>query len=354
LRETNPLIHDLNFILEQTSSLWEALRNQRLFITGGTGFFGCWLLESFIHANTQLNLNAHATILTRNIDAFSNQYPHLFHHPFLKFIEGDVRHFTFPQNHFSHIIHAATQASATLNQTNPALMLDTIIQGTLHTLEFARHCGASCFLLTSSGAIYGKQPSHISHLPEDYLVCHQPNDPLSAYALGKRTAEHLCNLYAHQFGLNTKIARCFAFVGPYLPLNLHYAIGNFIRDGLQGGPILVNSDGTSFRSYLYAADLVVWLWTILFRGKINCLYNVGSGMAITIAELASLIAHTFDTPAAVKIIKTPSNQDPDRYVPSIKRIQQELGLTQRIGLSAAIKSTIRWHALKLLSKNPSM
>ena len=162
----NVLSQDLDYILENTRPLWEALRDQRLFITGGTGFFGCWLLESFLWANTMLKLNASAVVLTRNIAQFAKKCPHLLGDPVLDFLEGDVADFSFPQGLFSHVIHAATQASVSLNKNNPDLMLSTIIEGTKHTLEFARQSGAKQFLFTSSGAIYGKQPSHISAIHE--------------------------------------------------------------------------------------------------------------------------------------------------------------------------------------------
>src|SRR3990167_11379113 len=129
----HPLANDLDYILKHTAPLWERWRNQHIFITGGTGFFGCWLLESFIWANEKLNLNAKAVVLTRNFAAFSEKCSHLALHPAIHFIEGDIRNFTYPEGQFSHIIHAATDAIASLNQTNPLLVFDTISKGTQHT-----------------------------------------------------------------------------------------------------------------------------------------------------------------------------------------------------------------------------
>jgi dTDP-glucose 4,6-dehydratase len=149
------------------------------------------------------------------------------------------------------------------------------------------------------------------------------------------------------YGIQTKIARCFAFVGPYLPLNIHYAIGNFIRDGLQGGPIDIKGDGTPYRSYLYAADMAIWLWTILFRGEFNHPYNVGSEKDITIAALANEIAGHFN-PELLILIKgnTRSNQLPERYIPSNHKIIQELGVQQIVDLKDSIKRTIRFERQK--------
>src|ERR687892_1968873 len=207
----NPLAADLNHVLNYTRHLWDELRGSRIFITGGTGFFGCWLLESFIWANDQLNLDARIAILSRSPDSFRMKASHLFGHKTVSVIEGDVRTFDFPNGEFTHIIHAATEASAKLNDKNPLLMLDTIVEGTRHTLDFAVACKAKKFLLTSSGAVYGKQPSDMTHISEDYIGAPDPLARVSSYGEGKRVAEHLCALYANS-SLETKIARCFAFV----------------------------------------------------------------------------------------------------------------------------------------------
>ena len=336
---------DLDHILNHTSHLWKEVQGQSIFLTGGTGFFGCWLLESLVWANDQLHLGARATVLTRNPEAFAAKAPHLANHAAVRLLQGDVRTFQFPAGEFRFVVHAATEASAKLNQENPLLMFGTVVDGTRRTLEFARTHGTRQFLLTSSGAVYGKQPPGMTHISEDYLGAPDPMDPDAAYGEGKRAAEILCRLYADQFGLEAKIARCFAFVGPHLPLDAHYAIGNFIRDALQGGPIRVNGDGSPLRSYLYAADLAVWLWVILFKGQPCRPYNVGSDRSINIADLARLVGRMVNPDIQVAIArKADASLPPQRYVPSVERARNELELESRIPLEEATRRTARWQA----------
>ncbi len=339
----NPLAADLDHVLEHTRELWEELRSGRIFITGGTGFFGCWLLESFAWANDRLGLNASAHILTRNFDAFKKKAPHLAAHPSILFHSGDICSFDFPPGSFSHIIHAATESSARLSAQSPLNLFDSIVSGTRHTLDFARECGAGKFLLTSSGAVYGRQPSGMTHIPEEYLGAPDSTLPSSAYGEGKRAAEILCALYSKRYGFETKIARCFAFVGPYLPLDAHFAIGNFIRDGLNGGPIVVLGDGTPRRSYLYASDLAIWLWTILFKGVSCRPYNVGSDESLSIEEMAHRVADQFSTKIEIEIHGKPSNTvEVIRYVPDASRSKNELGLSLLVPLPLAIGKTIQF------------
>jgi len=337
----NPLAKDLDCVLDHTRELWEELRGERLFITGGTGFFGCWLLESLLWAQERLHLGVEAVVLTRNPDAFRAKAPPLAGHPAVTLRPGDVRSFEFPAGTFSHVIHAATDSSARLNDENPLLMLDTIVEGTRRTLDFAVACGAGKLLLTSSGAVYGRQPPELAHIPEDYPGAPDPLDPRSAYGEGKRLAEHLCALVARESKLETKIARCFAFVGPYLPLDFHYAIGNFIRDGLRGGPIVVQGDGTPHRSYLYAADLAIWLWTILFRGQSCRPYNVGSAQGMTIVEVAHMVADAFAPRLEVMVVRAADpHRATERYVPATTRAQTELRLQPLVALKEGIARTV--------------
>ena len=340
----NFLANDLEHILNHTQDIWENFRDSRIFITGGTGFFGCWLLESFAWANYKLQLNAEAVILTRNKEGFLNKAPHLASNPAIKFHTGDVRDFKFPEYAFSHIIHAATDTSWKLKKENPLLLYNSIYEGTKRVLEFAVHCKAKNLLFISSGAVYGKQPYSVAHISEEYNGSPSTVDLGSAYGIGKRSAEHLCLLYSKKFGISIKIARCFSFIGPYLPLDGNYAIGNFIANGLSEEQIEVKGDGTPFRSYLYAADLAIWLWIILIKGKSCHPYNVGSGNEITITELATTIAKCFNSRQGIKISKlSKKNIEIERYVPAIDRAQKELGLKEYIALIDSIKRTIKWH-----------
>jgi dTDP-glucose 4,6-dehydratase len=269
--------------------------------------------------------------------------PHLAGQRALAFHAGDVTSFEFPQGSFSHVIHAATAASAILNTDAPLVMVDTIVTGTRRTLDFARNAGAKKFLLTSSGAVYGKQPADLVHVPEEYTGGPDPLDPASAYGEGKRLAEHLCCLYAQCYGIEAKISRGFAFVGPYLPLDVHFAIGNFIRDAIAGDPIAVGGDGTPLRSYLYAADLALWLWRILFRGKSCRAYNTGSDVEISIAELAKTVAGTLSPGGEVRIARPASGGPRQIYVPDARRARDELGLEIHVPLEEALRRTGRWH-----------
>jgi dTDP-glucose 4,6-dehydratase len=332
---------DLDHILAHTQGLWDELRGQRLFVTGGTGFFGCWLLESLAWANDKLALNASAVVLTRRPEAFAAKAPHLAARADLRFVRGDVRDFQFPDGNFSYVLHAGTTSSAPVE---PEEMFATIVDGTHRVLEFAATHGTRKLLFVSSGAVYGRQPSNLARVPEDYSGAPDPLDPASAYGEGKRATELLCSLASRKHGFEAKIARCFAFVGPHLPLDAHFAIGNFIRDALRGGPIQVRGDGSPLRSYLYAADLAVWLWTILFRGRPAQAYNVGSEEAVTIAEVAQAVRDGFTPPPPIQIAQTSAPAQPaSRYVPATQKARAELDLCETMDLSEAIRRTVSWH-----------
>ena len=147
---------DFDLILEHTEELWKGLRNERLFITGGTGFFGRWILESLIRANDRLGVRTAAVVLTRDPAAFRHDAPELAANAAVTLHSGDLARFSFPDGEFSHVLHMGTTSSlATFNNEEPLAKFENIVHGTQRTLDFAVHCRARKFLLTSSGAVYG-------------------------------------------------------------------------------------------------------------------------------------------------------------------------------------------------------
>jgi len=334
---------DLDQVLDQTRGVWEELRGARLFVTGGTGFFGSWLLESMVHAELALGLGLRAVVLTRDPESFRARRPALAASTLLSFTAGDIRDFSFPAGNFSHVIHAATDTSAALNAGRADEMRDVIVSGMKRVLDFTSTCGAQRLLLASSGAVYGRQRPETTHLAEDDDALFTTSGPSSAYAEGKREAERLCREAAGRRGLQPVIARGFAFLGPHLPLDAQYAAGNFVRDALRGGPIQVCGDGSPYRSYLYASDLAAWLWTILVRGASGRAYNVGSERRVTVAELAQTVAAVLSPGVDVRIAKLPApNVAPEQYVPSTRRAREELGLREIVSLEEAIRRTGAW------------
>jgi len=284
------------------------------------------------------------TVLSRSPESFLAQYPEFFGQPWLRFHRGDIlQPSTFPSNPtFTHVLHAAAESTF-----GPRLgMLERytqIVDGTRHLLDYAIAHNIPRFLLASSGGVYGPQPQDMEQIPEQYSGMPDPLNAQHAYSVAKRCAEHLCALYEDRHGLQTIIARCFTFVGRDLPLDVHFAIGNFIRDALTASEITVGGDGTPVRSYMDQRDLAHWLTAILERGSAGQAYNVGSDAPITIRDLANLVRDTLSPGKPVRIAGSPSAQNfRNRYVPSITKARTELGLQLNFTLEQSVRETARY------------
>ena len=321
------------------------LNSSSLFVTGGTGFFGRSLLRRIIEVSHQIPLLPEAvTVLTRNPEEFLNQYPEFTNLNWLRLIRGDVlnslKNVDRLDENYSHIIHAA--ADSTAGPQMPLLeRYDQIVSGTRNVLNFALKVNAKKFLLISSGGVYGAQPVEMNSFPETFLGMPDPLNAINTYSVAKRMAEHLCALYANSYDLNIVVARCFAFVGPDLPLNAHFAIGNFIRDALNHSPIVVNGNGSPLRSYLYQADLADWLLALVEHGAAGQAYNVGSDEVISILDLAYLVKRTLSPNIDIVVKGANSSEElvRNRYVPDIHKIKDELSVRISVSLKRAIELT---------------
>jgi dTDP-glucose 4,6-dehydratase len=319
----------------------DAIRGERIFVTGATGFIGSWLLESLAYANDCLAASIEIVVLTRNPAFFAERLPHLASRNDIQLLRGDVRTFDQPAGRFGYVIHGATDSRASVQQADRRDLVGTIVDGTSRVIRMAEMAAARHVLFLSSGAVYGPQPEGLERIPETYLGGPDPTSNAASYAEAKRMAEHLCTL-ASSPTMGIRLARIFALVGPRLPLDGHFAVGNFLRDAASRRTIEVQGDGTPHRSYLHAADLTVWLLKILVSGTPGRPYNVGSPYGMSLSDVAGAIARLAGMPGNVHIAREPTAGPPHRYVPDVTRAREELGLDVWLGLEQSLVRSLDW------------
>jgi nucleoside-diphosphate-sugar epimerase len=309
-----------------------------LLIIGGSGFFGKSILDMFQRGNlARWNIDK-VIAMSRNAKRLKIETPELVQGN-VELLELDITTTNFlPEADY--VIHAAASTDARNYVTAGEKERKNIQAGTLNYCRLAKNNKKNTkTLYVSSGAVYGAQSPEIKHIEETYQF-RGPNDIPEGkrdYAVAKRDSEELIKQMGDE-GFSVSIARCFAFIGPWLPLNQHFAIGNFIRDGLLREFIHVNTSQPVFRSYMYADDLVEWLLTIVDNSSNACpIYNVGSNQSILIDELAQKIGIYFRKNIKFKHARVKGE---DRYVPCIEKANRELNLQNKINLDQAISKTI--------------
>jgi nucleoside-diphosphate-sugar epimerase len=309
-----------------------------LLIIGGTGFFGKSILDGYKRGLLKpwgINL---IYVLARHAQKLKIDAPELMEFS-IKLVNGDIATCTeLPVADY--VIHAAASTDAANYLSRPEVEKRNIQAGTFNYCELAKKFHQkSRIVYCSSGAVYGQQPPDLDMIPEDY--CGGSVDEMSPtkrdYAAAKRDAENAIMEMGKQ-GISVSIARCFAFIGVYLPRDKHFAIGNFIEDGLNKRPIAVKADHYVYRSYMYADDLVEWLMTIAAASNPNCpVFNVGSDEALEIREVARIVADKFTVPLKSAVISKPNV---DRYIPSIGKIEVQGPLRSKFNLREALDITV--------------
>lgn len=321
----------------------DLFRNKKIFITGGTGFFGLWLLSALELLN-EMGCGVQTTVLSRAPDKFLLNNAQWSNAEWLQFQKGDVKTFIFDNRQYDYLIHAATDTNADAH-SDPIRIFEDTADGSKRVLDFAVQAKIQRVLLTSSGAVYGPQPSDLELIPDNSSIACPTNLATSAYGEGKRVMEFLASAYYQKYGLTPVTARCFAFVGPGLPIDQHFAIGNFIRDALYSNEIRVKGAGTAVRSYLFAGDLCVWLLKLLTQGEAAGIYNVGADNHLSMKTLATKVGQIL-APEKQVIIEGNENADNSgrsRYVPSIERARLQHKLDAWTSLDDAIKITADFH-----------
>lgn len=332
---------DLDHVLVHADHAWRSLRGAHVVITGASGFVGSWMLESLVHANRAAALGAAITATVRDARGFAERHPHLAGARDVTVVEGDVRAVRIPAT-VTHLVHCASATAPAENTADPDEVTDIIVSGTAHMLGVAGAGDGVRFLQMSSGSVYGPQPPALDRIPESFVGEADPAIPAQRFGAAKRAAERL-GAAALTRGTGFTAARGFALIGPRLPLDREFAVGNFIANVLVGRPVEVRGDGTPLRSWLYAADLAVWCWMILVHGTAGSAYNVGSDEVIPIGEAARRIASHAASPHGVVIRGTSVPGAPaQRFIPDVTRARSDLRVDVRIRFDDAVTRTLAW------------
>ncbi len=305
-----------------------------LFLTGLTGTFGRWFLDllDYLVANGS---DVRAFVLTRDPIAASARLGIAAARPWLRFIRGDICDFQF-DGPADWIVHGAVPSSRVPDPSDPQIKR-LIVEGTHRLLSCARKCRASRILFLSSGAIYGDlraSPPPFAESEANLEASSADSDP---YTAGKAASEKLL-LEAHG-EFNVLVARCFSFVGPGMPLDSHFAIGNLISQALNGVPIELTGDGSPVRSYLYGPELAFWLACALAKVNEDAIFNVGGETAYALRDLAKLVRDLLAPRLSVSWNPDRPSSKRNYYVPDTAAAKAVFGFCPIVSLQEAIQST---------------
>lgn len=340
---TSRVTEDMAEIVSRSAADLRHIGQRDVVLTGATGFVGQWLSMSYLSARKAFSLPGRLYAVAREPHGFEQRMSEAGLADGLVAVPADVRTLAgdvLPEG--ASIIHAATPARASLNASQPLEMIDIIVRGQSTMLGIATKIHAHRFLFLSSGAVYGRQPHNVGSLKETWEGAPLVGDPANAYHEAKRLAEMLGNIACSTEGLSFTSARLFAFLAPFLPLDEHFAAGNFLGNASRGETISISSGGGSIRTYQYGTDMAVWLWAILARGRPLAAYNVGSDQEITVRALAEMIAVQSGSEGNVEIRGTDTESNVTRYVPDVNLVMDELGVSNVVNLGDAISRTIQW------------
>ena len=321
------------------------LRDQCVLITGGTGFVGSWLAQMTAYLNDRHAFGMRLILLAPDGRGFTRRAPHLGGRDDLRLVEKDVRNIVELPDDIRYVVNAAGTPDNRFHSSNPIRTIETFCMGTHALLQAVmRLSDVRNILQISSGLIYGNQEPESPPIDESLFGRLDPNSPSAVYPEAKRLAETLCAAYRTQSGLPITIARLFTFLGPYQLLDRPWAVNNFVRDGLRGGPIRVQGDGETVRSFMYGADLAYWLLRILVAGENGKAYNVGSPHPVRLKDLADKVAALVPVRPQVELNSMPT---PSRtrtvWVPDVGLAQRTLGLRLTCDLDYALRRTIEWY-----------
>lgn len=333
---------DLTYITKVGEKYFKQLENKTILLTGCTGFIGKWLILSLLHYNKLSHGTFRLHILTRDKEKLLQDKHIDFRNEIFHIIQTDIRTLSL-EDKYDYVVHGATSASAELNEKDPIEMFSVVVDGTKRVLsELNRIKFSGKIINLSSGAVYGVQDNDTKFIKESDCSAPDTSNAVHAYAEAKRSSESLFALYSKQYKFKFANARIFALLGPMLPLNVHFAAGNFIHNVLKMKKLVIKGSGKPIRSYLYPTDLVLWILFLLLDNDATGSFNLGSKEDISICDLADMIAKKYHTSFNIEN-KNDKGWNTSRYVPDNEKIISCSGINQSVFLDEAIQRTYQWN-----------
>jgi nucleoside-diphosphate-sugar epimerase len=303
----------------------DALAGRTLFITGATGFVGRWTLAAIARLNERMSKPLAVRALTRGdmpVEA-----------PWLSWVVGDVRKVTDTVT-IDFVLHAALSSSAT-PPGGDELLLETAIEGAKSAVRHASWRGAKRILVLSSGSAYGmafgplSEESPLAELGEE-----------DTYGKAKREVERICREAGSSGTLDVTIARLFTCIGHGYRKHNHLAHVSMLDDARAGKPIVLRSDGSAIRSYIFGADLAIWLLAIL-SAKGSDVVNVGSDEQISMLDFAKTIARVAGRGDDAVMVKGTDPVVRPVFVPDISRARSLYGVAPWTNVESAIADALK-------------
>lgn len=288
-------------------------------ITGARGLIGSELIDMIMYANNHYNLQCKVYAIVRNLAAAKERFWKYEKSDYFILVEADINSNQISINEdVDYFIHGASNTHPLYYSTKAVETILTNTLGTNNTLKFAVDHKCKRYLFLSSVEIYGENRGDIEDFTEDYCGYINCNTLRAGYPESKRTGEALCQAYIKQYGIECVIARIARCYGPGLLEEDSKALSQFLKKGVKGEDIILKSEGKQFFSYVYVADVVSGIITVMDRGANGEAYNIaGENSDITLRALSEIIANK----AGSKVIfEMPSFKEQEGYSKAAKAI----------------------------------
>jgi dTDP-glucose 4,6-dehydratase len=344
VKPTSIFEEDIRGVVDALPAECSLLVNKNVLVTGASGFVATWLVATWLESNTRFAGSGRLILTCRNPEKLLTRHPRLAVNPMVEVRAADIRTLKKSwSDNIDLVLHAATAASESLNLSAPHEMMDVIVSGTRNVLTEFVTSDATKMVFLSSGAVYGESHKLTDGVREDCNFGPDLNNIRNAYHEAKRLAELMVRVHCTKLGAQHVSLRLFTFLAPYLPLDVHFAAGNFLLNALRGEDIIVKSGGGSVRSYQYGSDLTKYIVCAMTRDLEHTSYNLGSPHKVSIRELAERIRDILNPGGKIRIVGVDTSTNCTSYFPNVSRITSELGFEDGVRLEEAIIRTSAWH-----------